>query len=233
MVRTARALVGPSARAEAVEAARQAQARAAQAEGRAVQLTESRTAAVVAADEERRRIERACTTAPSSDWSPSASSSVCPPPGDEPPEAAAALGLAHREVKETLAELRDLVRGIHPAVLTDRGLDAALSASRPAAPSRSCRRPRRSRCRASTAAQAAAYFVVAEALTNVAKHAGDRRSPCRRASPRPARLRLGSPTTAAGERQRRPAAGSTACAAASPPWTARSTWTARPEPAPD
>ena len=44
------------------------------------------------------------------------------------PEAAAALEHAHREVKETLAELRDLVRGIHPAVLTDRGLDAALSA---------------------------------------------------------------------------------------------------------
>ena len=46
----------------------------------------------------------------------------------DPEHAVAALELAHREIKETLAELRDLVRGIHPAVLTDRGLDAALSA---------------------------------------------------------------------------------------------------------
>ena len=41
---------------------------------------------------------------------------------------------AHEEAKEALAELRDLVRGIHPAVLTDRGLDAALSALAARAP---------------------------------------------------------------------------------------------------
>ena len=46
----------------------------------------------------------------------------------EDPEAAARMvGAAHGEVKTALQELRDLARGIHPAVLTDRGLDAALS----------------------------------------------------------------------------------------------------------
>jgi signal transduction histidine kinase len=45
------------------------------------------------------------------------------------PEAAAALvESAHEEAKVALAELRELVRGVHPVVLTDRGLDAALSA---------------------------------------------------------------------------------------------------------
>jgi len=38
------------------------------------------------------------------------------------------VGEAHEEAKRTLAEIRDLIRGIHPAVLTDRGLDAAISA---------------------------------------------------------------------------------------------------------
>lgn len=174
IVRLGRSLLGASPRAEAVEAARQAQVRAVQAEGRAVQLRETRTAAVGAADEERRRIERdlhdgaqqrlvalgvelgAARRKVSSD-----------------PVAAAALEHAHSEVKETLAELRDLVRGIHPAVLTDRGLDAALSAlaARSPVPVRVDVPDPPSLNRASTSAQAAAYFVVAEALTNAAKHA--------------------------------------------------------------
>ena len=129
MVRTARALVGASARAEAVEAARQAQARAAQAEGRAVQLTETRTAAVGAADEERRRIERDLHDGAQQRLvALGVELGTARRKASSDPEAAAALEHAHREVKETLAELRDLVRGIHPAVLTDRGLDAALSA---------------------------------------------------------------------------------------------------------
>src|SRR6266511_4341680 len=45
------------------------------------------------------------------------------------PEAAQQLvESSHEEAKRVLSELRDLVRGIHPAVLTDRGLDAAISA---------------------------------------------------------------------------------------------------------
>jgi signal transduction histidine kinase len=48
--------------------------------------------------------------------------------GSDPERAATLVASAHDEVKRTLSELRDLTRGIHPAVLTDRGLDAALSA---------------------------------------------------------------------------------------------------------
>ena len=46
------------------------------------------------------------------------------------------VGEAHEEAKLALAEIRDLIRGIHPAVLTDRGLDAAISAlaGRPRSP---------------------------------------------------------------------------------------------------
>jgi signal transduction histidine kinase len=69
-----------------------------------------------------------------------------------------------------MAELRDLVRGLHPAVLDDRGLDAALSGIAARAPF-----PVRLRVevpeRAAPAVEAVAYFVVSEALTNIAKHA--------------------------------------------------------------
>ncbi|KQS98805.1 sensor histidine kinase [Cellulomonas sp. Leaf395] len=174
IVRTARSLVGASARAEAVEAARQAQARAAQAEGRAVQLTETRTAAVGAADEERRRIERDLHDGAQQRLvALGVELGTARRKASSDPDAAAALEHAHREVKETLAELRDLVRGIHPAVLTDRGLDAALSAlaARSPVPVRVDVPDPPTLGRASTSAQAAAYFVVAEALTNAAKHA--------------------------------------------------------------
>ncbi|MBO0827189.1 MAG: sensor histidine kinase, partial [Streptosporangiales bacterium] len=77
---------------------------------------------------------------------------------------------AHDESKAALADLRELVRGIHPAVLTDRGLDAALSAlaARCPVPVEVRVRPGE---RAEVTAEAAAYFVVAEALTNVSRHA--------------------------------------------------------------
>jgi signal transduction histidine kinase len=70
-----------------------------------------------------------------------------------------------------LADIRDLVRGIHPALLSDRGLDAAISALA-------------ARCpvlvgvnvyldgRPPEAVETTAYFVVAEVLANVAKHSG-------------------------------------------------------------
>ncbi|MCX5204893.1 sensor domain-containing protein [Streptomyces sp. NBC_00237] len=87
------------------------------------------------------------------------------------PEAAAKMvDEAHGEVKVALQELRDLARGIHPAVLTDRGLDAALSAVA-------------SRCtvpvqvevdlpaRPAAAIEGIAYFTVSELLQNVSKHA--------------------------------------------------------------
>jgi signal transduction histidine kinase len=76
---------------------------------------------------------------------------------------------AHAEAKAALTELRDLVRGVHPPVLTDRGLDAALSGlvARCTVPvDMHVDVPVRPR----PAVEAVAYFVVAEALTNVAKH---------------------------------------------------------------
>ncbi|GGW64055.1 sensor histidine kinase [Streptomyces xantholiticus] len=89
----------------------------------------------------------------------------------EDPEAAARMvDEAHGEVKVALQELRDLARGIHPAVLTDRGLDAALSAvaSRCAVPLTVevdlDRRP-------AAAIEGIAYFTVSELLQNVSKHA--------------------------------------------------------------
>jgi signal transduction histidine kinase len=77
---------------------------------------------------------------------------------------------AHRSAKETLAELRNLARGIHPAVL-DRGLSAALAtlAEASAVPAavtvRIAERP-------SPAIEAISYYCAAELLANVTKHAG-------------------------------------------------------------
>jgi signal transduction histidine kinase len=92
---------------------------------------------------------------------------------EDPDSAAAMVAEAHGEVKLALQELRDLARGIHPAVLTDRGLDAALSAVA-------------SRCtvpvqvavdlevRPAAAIEGIAYFTVSELLQNVSKHSGAR-----------------------------------------------------------
>jgi signal transduction histidine kinase len=76
---------------------------------------------------------------------------------------------AHAEAKEALTELRNLVRGVHPPVLTDRGLDAALSglaALCPVPVDVHVDVP----VRPKSSVEAVAYFMVAEALTNVAKH---------------------------------------------------------------
>jgi signal transduction histidine kinase len=83
--------------------------------------------------------------------------------------AAALVDQAHTHAKAALVELRDLVRGVHPPVLTDRGLDAALSglaARCPVPVDLQVDVPVRPR----PAVEAVAYFTVAEALTNVAKH---------------------------------------------------------------
>ncbi|MEU2493189.1 sensor domain-containing protein [Streptomyces sp. NPDC007883] len=92
----------------------------------------------------------------------------------EDPEAAARMvDEAHGEVKTALQELRDLARGIHPAVLTDRGLDAALSsvASRCTVPVRvEVDLP----ARPVPAIEGIAYFTVSELLQNVSKHSGAR-----------------------------------------------------------
>jgi signal transduction histidine kinase len=89
---------------------------------------------------------------------------------DDPEAARDIIDQAHTEAKEALAELRNLVRGVHPPVLADRGLDAAISGL-----AALCPVPVTVRAdavpRPSASAEAIAYFVVAEALTNVAKHA--------------------------------------------------------------
>lgn len=181
VVRLATVLLGPSgaeiarARAAAAEQeTRRAEAAADTARERAVVLTESRTAAVSAADTERRRIERDLHDGAQQRLvALGVELGVARRLADKDPEhAVAALELAHREIKETLAELRDLVRGIHPAVLSDRGLDAALSALAGRSPVPVLVEVTGDLTSAGSAAQAAAYFVVAEALTNVAKHGG-------------------------------------------------------------
>ncbi|WP_329220144.1 sensor domain-containing protein [Streptomyces sp. NBC_01485] len=86
---------------------------------------------------------------------------------------AAMVEEAHGEVKLALQELRDLARGIHPAVLTDRGLDAALSsvASRCTVPVKvTADLP----SRPAPAIEGIAYFTVSELLQNVSKHSGAR-----------------------------------------------------------
>jgi signal transduction histidine kinase len=88
----------------------------------------------------------------------------------DPDEASRLLSQAHESAKEALSDLRDLARGIHPSVLDDRGLDAALSAlvaGSPVPVSVEVDLPRRP----SRTSEAVAYFFVAEAVTNVAKHA--------------------------------------------------------------
>ena len=154
----ARALLGPSGDAE----------HAAQVE----RLESSRTAAVDSAEAERRRIERDLHDGAQQRLvALAADLGAAKEKLDTDPEAGRELVVAaHEEAKAALKEIRDLVRGIHPVILEDRGLDAALSAivsrcpvpvtlevdvaTRPAAP-----------------VESAAYFVVTEALTNVAKHA--------------------------------------------------------------
>jgi signal transduction histidine kinase len=88
---------------------------------------------------------------------------------DDPEGARKLVDQAHAQAKEALTELRNLVRGVHPPVLTERGLDAALSglaALCPVPVDMHVDVP----VRPKSAVEAVAYFVVAEALTNVAKH---------------------------------------------------------------
>ncbi|MFD5158308.1 sensor histidine kinase [Streptomyces hawaiiensis] len=90
---------------------------------------------------------------------------------EDPDAAAAMVEEAHGEVKLALQELRHLARGIHPAVLTDRGLDAALSsvASRCTVPVKvTVDLPQRP----AAAIEGIAYFTVSELLQNVSKHSG-------------------------------------------------------------
>jgi signal transduction histidine kinase len=86
------------------------------------------------------------------------------------PDVAGLLDQARDELQTSLTELRELARGIHPAVLTDRGLGPALEALVTRAPVPvTVEADTGSRLPAPV--EAAAYFVVSEALQNVAKYA--------------------------------------------------------------
>jgi signal transduction histidine kinase len=89
---------------------------------------------------------------------------------DNPDSAEALLAEAEDELDQALAELRELARGIHPAILTDRGLEAAVRAvaDRAPIPVELTRLPEH---RLPDSVEAAIYYLVAEAITNVAKYA--------------------------------------------------------------
>lgn len=89
---------------------------------------------------------------------------------EDPEQASRLLAEARAGAEQALRELRDLARGIHPPLLADRGLEAAISSLANATPMHvalSVDVP----TRPPTAVESAAYFVAAEALANAAKHA--------------------------------------------------------------
>ncbi|TPQ18238.1 sensor histidine kinase [Streptomyces sporangiiformans] len=142
---------------------------------RVVELARSRVRLVDAFEAERRRIERDLH-----DGAQQRLVALTMTLGlarlDAPPGALAdQLATAHEEAGKALAELRELIHGIHPKVLADYGLQAAVAdaADRSAVPvdvdlELSGRLPQ--------AVEAAAYFVVCEALANIAKHSGATRA---------------------------------------------------------
>jgi signal transduction histidine kinase len=135
------------------------------------QLAASRARIVEAADAARRRIERDLHDGAQQRLVSLALSLRLLESSLEPDSAASReLAVARAELDAALEELRELARGIHPSILTDRGLEAALAAvaGRSTVPVElaldSCGK-------LPLSVQTTAYFVVAEALTNASKHA--------------------------------------------------------------
>jgi signal transduction histidine kinase len=153
----ARAMLGPS--------------RTEELEHQVRRLAQTRAGVVDAADAERRRLERDLHDGAQQRLvSLAMNLGMARAQATTAEQARYAIAEAHEEAKAALTELRNLIRGLHPAVLEDRGLDAALSGvtARIPLPVRLSvdltRRP-------PPVVEAVAYFVVSEALTNVAKHA--------------------------------------------------------------
>jgi signal transduction histidine kinase len=134
------------------------------------ELRESRARIVRAGDEERRRIERDLHDG-AQQRLVSLALQLRLARSKASGEAAELLDEALEELAAATAELRELARGIHPAILSDRGLDAAVRAlaARAPVPVEVRGIPEE---RLPAAVETAAYFVVAESLTNVARYAG-------------------------------------------------------------
>ncbi|MFC8196477.1 histidine kinase [Streptomyces sp. NPDC057298] len=153
---------------------------------RVEELTQTRAGAVAAHGAELRRIERDLHDGTQARLvSLSMRIGLALRAYDRDPEAARRLlGDAQDQAQEALAELRHVVRGIHPPILTDRGLAGAvraLAASGGLAVTVTVDGleggdRERGGARAPAAVEAAAYFVVAESLTNAAKHSGAERA---------------------------------------------------------
>ncbi len=137
------------------------------------ELERTRRQVVDAGDEERRRIERDLH-----DGAQQRLVSLAMTlgrarerlPDDFDADTVAMLDDAHSEAKQAITELRNLTRGLHPPVLTDRGLDAALSSVAARAPF-PVSVDVHAEPRPSATVEAIAYFVCTESLTNIAKHA--------------------------------------------------------------
>ena len=152
--------------------AEEARLRSEAAAARTAELEASRARIVAAADDARRRIER--------DLHDGAEQRLVAASialriaerniEDAPVDAVMLLARARRQLDAGLEELRELARGIHPAVLTDRGLPAALRALADRAPL-----PIRIDCglseRLAPDVECTLYFCAAEAITNVVRHA--------------------------------------------------------------
>jgi signal transduction histidine kinase len=141
------------------------------------QLTASRARIVQAADAERRRLERNLHDGAQQRLVSLALSLRLAESrlADDPAAAAELLAGASEELALSLAELRELARGIHPAILIDRGLAPAVEAlaARATLPVEvNCLVPER----LSEAVEAAAFYVVSESLANVAKYASASRA---------------------------------------------------------
>lgn len=133
----------------------------------------SRERIVSAADEERRRVERNLHDGAQQRLVGLAMALRMAEAraAEASPDVAATLSAAEEELRQAIGELRELARGIHPAILTEAGLAPALESLAERAPLRVAVDTRLNG-RLPPVTEATAYFVTAEALANVAKHAG-------------------------------------------------------------
>lgn len=136
-------------------------------------LGEARSDAVAAAASERRRIERNLHDGLQARLvSLAVDLGLAEARFERDPQASRSLvAQAHQQAKTAIEDLRGIVRGLHPSVLDGRGLDAALSAlvgSCPIPVTLHVEVPERP----DPVREAAAYYLVAEAVTNAQKHAG-------------------------------------------------------------